>query len=171
MKLPCRHIFALRKQLKHPLHCETLCSQRWTKYYYLSCHRVFDSCKEPSVNPIDDWEDELQNVSIIVEECKKRKVLSQHEKYRKAFGVAQKLASIASEASKSRFNTLQQILGTLQAEKEVTGKIGDGKDYTEENTPSSFPDTHQESLLNDDSSPKSPPKDSNLLQDENYCHE
>ena len=103
--------------------------------------------------------------------AKKRKVLSQHEKYRKAFGVAQKLASIASEASKSRFNTLQQILGTLQAEKEVTGKIGDGKDYTEENTPSSFPDTHQESLLNDDSSPKSPPKDSNLLQDENYCHE
>lgn len=47
------------------------------------------------------------------EPCKK-KVLSQHEKYRKVFGLAQKLASVASETSRDlfyrRLATLQDIL-------------------------------------------------------------
>ena len=63
-------------------------SARWTKNYYHESHRVFSS-------------DSVQNIGIPVQvsdiQRTSSRILSQHEKYRKAFGIAQKLASLASE--------------------------------------------------------------------------
>lgn len=56
------------------------------------------------------------------EPCKK-KVLSQHEKYRKVFGLVQKLASVASETSRDlfyrRLATLQDILEVWQQGRDI----------------------------------------------------
>ena len=41
MMLPCRHIFALRKNLEMPLYDEALCDNRWTSEYYKETQRIF----------------------------------------------------------------------------------------------------------------------------------
>ena len=41
MRLPCRHIFALRHKLDQPLFDVTLCDKRWSATYYQSTHRMF----------------------------------------------------------------------------------------------------------------------------------
>ena len=41
MKLPCRHIFALRKHIGMDLFDSSLCDQRWSIAYYKSKQRMF----------------------------------------------------------------------------------------------------------------------------------
>ena len=43
MLLPCRHIFSLRKKSGVSLFDSSLCDQRWTRSYFRSEHRVFQS--------------------------------------------------------------------------------------------------------------------------------
>ena len=128
MKLPCRHILSLRKQLNFPQYAESLCDKRWTKEYYLTCHRTFrpttGNCYVPENNcQYDDSTDNAVSITVKKENPRERKVLSQHEIYRKVFGVAQKLASIASEETKGKFwshlAVLQDILAASQQGKEV----------------------------------------------------
>ena len=85
--LPCRHIFALRKQLKQPLYDQSLCNSRWTSEYYQKTQRLFldTSCAASA------------NVHEVT--SKSTRTLSQHQKYRKAVALTSELASIASEAS------------------------------------------------------------------------
>lgn len=124
MKLPCRHIFALRKEMNHPLYSETLCDRRWKKEYYLNSHRIF---KSTTINETYDNQDDLTNFATITIDKKQksnRNVLSQHEKYRKTFGVVQKIATVASETSRETFQdrlkTLQGLLAAWQQGEEVT---------------------------------------------------
>ena len=50
MKLPCRHMFSLRKQLGIPLFDASICDKRWTSEYYHSTQRLFSEFShEPSV--------------------------------------------------------------------------------------------------------------------------
>eukprot|EP00794_Sanderia_malayensis_P001024 gene1024-346_t len=125
MRLPCRHIFALRKQLQHPLYFDRLCDKRWTKSYYRNSHRVFKTNKEdsPEVAKNDDDLDNILPITIRDEQTQTRKVLSQHEKYRKAFAIAQKLASVSSEIPIRQFNShldvLKTILSAWEEEKHV----------------------------------------------------
>lgn len=49
LRLPCRHILALRRSLELPLFEETLCDKRWTNKYYMQNQRIFNP-------PILSWE-------------------------------------------------------------------------------------------------------------------
>lgn len=123
MHLPCKHIFGLRKQLKYPLYCNSLCDKRWTKDHYFTSHRIFKSCEEePLFHQVDELPEDPRH-TITVGTCKANRVLSQHDKYRKAFEVTQTLASLASEVSgntfQARMATLKYILQSWQNGKEV----------------------------------------------------
>ena len=113
MQLPCRHVFALRLHSNNCLFDESLCAVRWTRDYYLQSHRVFLS------EPVRDMD---ITVSAIERPAQFR-VLSQQEKYRKAFVVAQKIASLASEIPTRNFPSalqcLQQIVSAWQEGKHI----------------------------------------------------
>ena len=81
MKLPCRHVFSHRITHNMELFDKNICSARWTKNYYHESHRVLSS-------------DSVQNIGIPVIQRTYSRILSQHKNYRKAFGIAQKLASL-----------------------------------------------------------------------------
>ena len=134
MKLPCRHILALRKHPNCPLFCKSLCDKRWTKDHYFASHRIFKSCEQPSLCEVDELAEDHDSPSITVGRCKEKKVLSQHEKYRKAFEVTRTLASLASEASgklfQTRLATLQHILELWKDGKEVAINNESDDDYT-----------------------------------------
>ena len=123
MKLPCRHIFALRKELKEPLFDVNLCDKRWSKDYYLQSHRIFQPAKCSSIEDSSECDNGVASLTLDESEPCKRKVLSQHEKYRKVFGLAQKLASVASEVSRDlfyrRLASLQDILEAWQQGRDI----------------------------------------------------
>ncbi|XP_065886150.1 zinc finger SWIM domain-containing protein 3-like isoform X3 [Dysidea avara] len=98
--LPCRHIFALRIKLGKPLYDPTVCEQRWTTAYYKSTQRIFSTSQETA------------SLSV-VKSCNKRRVLSQHEKYRKAVVISSELASVASVAFHIHFKRRLKLLRDL----------------------------------------------------------
>ena len=103
MQLPCRHILAFRTQHSSSLYSSSLCAVWWTQMYYKSSHKVFD-CSVDADTPLEC------NISTL-DKPSTRNVLSQHEKYRKAYQVSQKLASLASESAMREY---QQRLKTLE---------------------------------------------------------
>lgn len=112
MKLPCRHLLALRDSLGLQLFDPDLCHKRWTKSYFHHSHRMFrqgvKASSEDNAHP-DDF------ISITMEESSpvRKKVLSRHDKYRKAFSIAQKIADVASEASGKQFDERLACLKSL----------------------------------------------------------
>ena len=104
MQLPCRHIFAVRHRCKVDLYSSDLCATRWTLAYYRSNHRVM-------ADPDSDFDDSSLNISEI--HMKTKPILSQHDKYRKAFHVAQKLSTVVSESPMREFNEKLAVLEKL----------------------------------------------------------
>ena len=104
MKLPCRHVFSHRITHNMELFDKKICSARWTKNYYHESHRVISS-------------DFVQNIGIPVQvsdiQRTSSRILSQHEKYRKAFGIAEKLASLASEIPMNEYHYALESLQKL----------------------------------------------------------
>jgi len=83
MGLPCRHLLAVRRHFKVDVFETQLCATCWTCDYYQDNHRLFCSHKSGSE-------------SFTVQSINTRsKVLSQQEKYRKVFSIAQRLSDIA----------------------------------------------------------------------------
>ncbi len=107
MKLPCRHILALRTRLQMPLCDKNICHVRWTKSFYLSGHRI-------SIDHPDN------NDSVYVRTSKKKSsvITSSQQKYREAFSMGQKIASCISELGMREYtsviNELESMLGILQ---------------------------------------------------------
>ena len=99
MQLPCRNIFAIRRRCEIPMFDPNLCAVRWTVQYYKSSNRVL--CDNDCLINNGDVE---SSVDISVVHPISKPILSQQEKYRKAFHVSQKLASLASEAPMREFN-------------------------------------------------------------------
>ena len=117
IKLPCRHLSALQQKLCLPLFDTSLCDKRWSSEYYQSTQRLFitsDSSKpildQPSVTTTSTKED--------------IKILSQHEKFRKASFIATEVASIVSYSSRCQFvrriELLQKISEFWRDGKEVS---------------------------------------------------
>ena len=108
MQLPCRHIFSLCRQLQLNLFEKQLCGVRWTRDYYKSSHRVFS------------YNHNLPSDVVVTRAGDKEtsKVLSESEKYRKAFTLAQKLASVASHLSMRSFqygiHCIEQIVNAWE---------------------------------------------------------
>ena len=98
MQLPCRHIFAIRKRCEIPMFDPSLCPARWTFQYYKSSNRVLCDNALPYNGDVES------SVDVSVVHLISKPILSQQEKYRKAFHASQKLASLASEAPMRKFN-------------------------------------------------------------------
>ena len=127
-KLPCRHVLALRSSLGLPLCSDEFPDKRWTKTCYLKSHRVFlanGSAYKGNLN--DESFEEIESVTV-QNPTPARKILSAHEKYRKVFFVAQKIAGVASEASGSQFHErllcLKNLLGAWENGEEVELRVG-----------------------------------------------
>ncbi len=101
MKLPCRHMFALRKKLGVSLFDDRCCAERWTVGYYRATQRIF--CDMPSTTSID--------VSFL--DFPKQRKLTQHEKFRKANMLTTELAAVVSEASHTHFYRRLELLKDL----------------------------------------------------------
>ena len=91
MKLPCRHILALRKNLKKPLFDAECCDKRWTSQYYRQTQRLFSSLSS------------APSVTVSQHDSRNERKLSQHEKFRKANILTTELATVISEASHSHY--------------------------------------------------------------------
>lgn len=102
MQLPCRHIFAVRSIATLDLYSAELCANRWTLAYYQSKHRIL-------AEPCSDYGD--SSITISEQAVRTKPILSQHDKYHKAFRVTQKLTSILSEAPMREF---EEKLGTVK---------------------------------------------------------
>ena len=68
MKLPCRHIFAMRMEMKLDVYDESLCDRRWTMEYYRESQRIFNHT---------DIEDDVSSVEVLELPAPKSKSLSQ----------------------------------------------------------------------------------------------
>ena len=100
MKLPCRHMFALRKWLGILLFDASICDKRWTSEHYRSTQRLFSEC--------------LQQPSIAITGIKRPPCrLSQHEKFQKASVCTTELAAVMSEASHVNFYNRLEIVKSL----------------------------------------------------------
>ena len=100
MRLPCRHIFALRHKLDQPLFDVTLCDKRWSATYYQSTHRMFS--------------EHSADVRVItITSAKHRKALSQHQKFCESSLITTELASLASMASNIHYERSFELLKEL----------------------------------------------------------
>ena len=104
MQIPCRHVFAVRHHCKVDLYSSDLCATQWTLAYYRSNHRVM-------ADPDLDFDDSSLNISEA--HTKTKPILSQHDKYRKAFHVAQKLSTVVSESPMREFKEKLAVLEKL----------------------------------------------------------
>ena len=68
MKLPCRHILAVRSKLNMEVFDEVLCDKRWSSDYYKASQRIF---QDEVVQP------ELPSTSVIELPAPRKKTLSQ----------------------------------------------------------------------------------------------
>lgn len=74
LRLPCKHIFAVRFRLLLPLFERSLCDERWSSLYYMENQRVY-RCVTDSEVPMNC---QLPSVDVhTVKPTKKRKILSQ----------------------------------------------------------------------------------------------
>ena len=102
-------------------------------------HRIFKSCEQPLVG-VEQVPEGSDSLYMTVDTRKEKKILSQHDKYRKAFEVTRTLASLASEAFgklfQNRLATLHQILDSWKNGKEVVLKIkNDARSGNDDITP------------------------------------
>ena len=85
-----------------------MCAECWTLEYYRSSQLILQDQNEQ-----DAYDDNGDSFHVSMVTQPKCGVLSQHEKFRKANSVAQKLATLASEVSmeefKSRLACLEEI--------------------------------------------------------------
>ena len=114
IKLPCRHMLALRISLQKPLYDPTLCETRWTSDYYNHHQRIFANLDSVAVH----------NISHIPQ--KSTSVLSTQQKYKKAALdlITTELASITSESSgilfDRRIELLQELISSWKEGKEIS---------------------------------------------------
>lgn len=101
MLLPCRHIFALRKNLQLPLYSETLILERWTKNYYLKTHSAFKTYREKETDRV------VSTKSIA------SAPLSFAEKRKQLLSKTNALAELGALRSNDLFQLREQTLETL----------------------------------------------------------
>ena len=103
MQLPCRHIFAVRKCHSLPEYDESLCTERWKLRYFLSNHHAY------LPNNSSDSDVDSMDISMHFSEPASA-VLSEQQKYRKAFKVAQNLCQQLSTFGMGGFNEGMEVL-------------------------------------------------------------
>ena len=105
MKLPCRHVFWVRKFEGLSLFDETLYADRWTKQFYRDNHRIFSNSSRTIERSID----------LTVQETQKRKILSQNERFREADKICKRVSYLVSMEGMKLFKQKIQLLKKLQS--------------------------------------------------------
>ena len=105
MRLPCRHIFALRRIKDLPLFQENLCEVRWSAAYYKHTQRSFTSVNNES-------EESASGLNVC--RLSSTRTRSHQQKFRIAHDMAKKLANVAAFASgeelDNRMSQMRQLL-------------------------------------------------------------
>ncbi|KAH8009019.1 hypothetical protein HPB51_008949 [Rhipicephalus microplus] len=101
MLLPCRHIFVVRTASNMPKYDKGLCAERWFLDTYVANIQLRKS----------DMCSDVEHVQVSTHSNEKK--LSAHQKFKKAAGVASKLASMASECSTEMFKERLALLETI----------------------------------------------------------
>jgi len=86
MKLPCHHIFATRLHKGLSEYTEDACAERWKLDHFLAHHRVFQASS--SLETTDDNELTTSEDVISLDQGYPLRILTEQEKYKKAFQVA-----------------------------------------------------------------------------------
>ena len=119
MRLPCRHVFSLRKKNGVSLYDRNLCDNRWTNAYFQSKSTTFNN---PDRDSTVDAESE-NDLSIDVLPASKKRKRNSHEKFSAALSTCKKLANAMSLCSESDFERkleqLQQLNDLWTQKKEV----------------------------------------------------
>ncbi|KAL1472594.1 hypothetical protein MTO96_039225, partial [Rhipicephalus appendiculatus] len=102
MRLPCRHVFAVRRTLNISLFDDTLFLKRWSRAYYYSHQRAFLSQQNCTAEH-----------SISEQAARPRRPLSQHEKYREVFPTCKYIAQLAAEETGERYQGRLRVLLAL----------------------------------------------------------
>lgn len=108
MQLPCKHILAVRMSHSLSEYNESLCAERWKLQHFLSNHRAYMHLpNDSSGNDADSI-----NISTHIFEPASA-VLSEQQKYRKAFKVAQNLCQQLSTFGMRDFNEGIEVLQSV----------------------------------------------------------
>ena len=106
MKLPCRHVFATRRSKSLSEYHEGLCVDRWKLQHFLQNYHVFQ-------NDTDSHMSEVVVDTISSEPASK--VLTEQEKYKKAFQVTQCLAQQLSTVGMKDFEEGLELLKSIKS--------------------------------------------------------
>ncbi|XP_031329334.1 protein FAR1-RELATED SEQUENCE 5-like isoform X1 [Photinus pyralis] len=105
MKLPCRHILAVRRHSNAELYDELLVNERWLVKYYLENHRA--TMKDL---PIYD-----SNHELLTEHTISKPVLNQHQKFREASKLCNSLAVTISQYGNKRYREIMDQMKLLKS--------------------------------------------------------
>ena len=120
MKLPCRHIFATRRHKGLSEYTEDACAERWKLDHFLAHHRVFQTS---SFLETDDNELATGIEVIGLDQGCPSRILTEQEKYKKAFQVAQSLAQQLSSLGMNEFREALSVLQTIKSMWDVGKKV------------------------------------------------
>lgn len=104
MRLPCKHIFAVRSLLNMDLFDKNLVLQHLTKSYYFEKQKIF----------VKDTDQIDINCEVDVSIKKPKKAKSQQQKYNEAFIRCKVIAFLASEASGIDFTNVMKNLSDVK---------------------------------------------------------
>ncbi|XP_071125473.1 uncharacterized protein [Mytilus edulis] len=111
MGLPCKHIFFARLIISIELYDTELCVSRWTRSYYRENTRLFSTM----VSSSKTFCSSSSNVSQVVDTRNTTlHVLSENQKYKKAFFVAQNLAAACSAVGMKEFISRMKLLTEIE---------------------------------------------------------
>ena len=106
MQLPCKHTLAVRTSHSLPEYDESLCAERWKLRHFLSNHRAY--------LPNDSSGSDADGIDISTHISEPASaVLSEQQKYRKAFKVAQNLCQQLSTFGMNDFNEGIEVLQSV----------------------------------------------------------
>lgn len=106
MGLPCKHMLAFRNKMKEPMFLPDMCANRWSRDFYQKSHRAFISETAVVHDASNKSQVNMNCVSV-------KKVLCQSDRYKKAFQISQRLATLVAEAPLREFNTRLEVLKNL----------------------------------------------------------
>lgn len=108
MQLPCKHILAVRMSHSLSVYDESLCANRWHVQYFLGNHHAY------LPNDVSGGSDADCGIDISTHVCEPTSaVLSEQQKYRKAFKVAQKLCQQVSTFGMRDFTEGLEVLQSV----------------------------------------------------------
>ena len=120
MKLPCHHIFATRCHKGLLEYTEDTCAERWKLDHFLAHHRVFQASSSCET---DDNEIATSVDVISLDQAPPSRILTEQEKYKKAFQVSQSLAQQLSSLGMKDFREGLSFLQTIKSMWDVGKKV------------------------------------------------